>query len=61
MTRDDAVCRWRDLSHSTVYTQQQARQQAEAIRRVVMLDPCDVDAEYAYRAACGRPVYGDER
>ena len=35
MTRDEAICRWRDLTHSTVYTAAQAREQAEAIRRVV--------------------------
>lgn len=61
MTRDDAICRWRDLARSTVYTREQARAQAEAVRRVVLLEQCDVDAQVAYRQACGRPAYEDER
>ena len=59
MTRDEAICRWRDLEHSTVYTRDQARRQAEAVRRVVTLATDDVDAECAYRAACGRWAHED--
>jgi hypothetical protein len=61
MTRDEAICRWRDLTHSTVYTAAQAREQAEAIRRVVVIKVGDVDAECAYRAARGLSMYDDER
>lgn len=54
MTRDEAICRWRDLEHSTVLTRDQARQEAESIRLQVMIDDVyDVDAWTAYRQAQG--------
>ncbi len=61
MTRDEAICRWRDLTHTTVYTAEQARRLALDVRRLVMLAVGDVDAECAYRAAVGLPMYDDRR
>ena len=60
MTRDDAICRWRDLAHTTVYSPEQARKQAQDIRRQVTITDGDVDAEAAYRVACGQWMYPEQ-